>query len=363
MTLPLASKCKFYTSGYMQTMKEKYWKYSLIALILGLGAVIVGELWAFVNGLLGAFTIFVLVRGQMIRLTERWHWPRVLATVVVLMEVAVVILGPLTLIGWVTVERVQHINMDISGLQQMLNDIDRELRRRFGYHFSFDNLTIDNLTMATGYLSRGVQYVIGQVSSMAVTIIVLVFFLYFILVDFRRIERYVYDLLPFKEAHRRRIVNEIYRMVRSNAVGIPLIAIVQGAIAYAAYLFFDIPSALLFAFLTCFSTIIPIIGTGIVWVPLVIYLLIVGRWVDAAGLAAYCSIILINIDNVVRFILQKRLADTHPLITVFGVILGLSIFGFWGIIFGPLLISMFFLLVNIFKEEYLDGEKEITHDK
>jgi len=67
----------------MQTMKEKYWKYSLIALILGLGAVIVGELWAFVNGLLGAFTIFVLVRGQMIRLTERWHWPRVLATGVV----------------------------------------------------------------------------------------------------------------------------------------------------------------------------------------------------------------------------------------------------------------------------------------
>ena len=93
------------------------------------------------------------------------------------------------------------------------------------------------------------------------------------------------------------------------------------------------------------------------WVPLVVYLLILGRWVDAAGLAAYCSIILINIDNVVRFILQKRLADTHPLITVFGVILGLSLFGFWGIIFGPLLISMFFLLVNIFKEEYLDEEE------
>ena len=60
--------------------KEKYWKYSLVTLILGLGALIVGELWAFVSGLLGAFTIFVLVRGQMITLTERWHWPRVLAT-------------------------------------------------------------------------------------------------------------------------------------------------------------------------------------------------------------------------------------------------------------------------------------------
>lgn len=336
--------------------KEKYWKYSLVTLILGLGALIVGELWAFVSGLLGAFTIFVLVRGQMITLTERWHWPRVLATVVVLIEVAVMILGPLTLIGWMTVERVQHINMDISGLQQMVDDIDRQIKRRFGY----DLFTFDNLTMATGYMSRGVQYVIGQVSSMAVTLVVLVFFLYFILVDFRRIERYVYELLPFKESHRRKVTLEIYRMVRSNAIGIPLIAIVQGLVAYAAYFFFDLPSALLFAVLTCFATIIPIIGTGIVWVPLVVYLLILGRWVDAAGLAAYCSIILINIDNVVRFILQKRLADTHPLITVFGVILGLSLFGFWGIIFGPLLISMFFLLVNIFKEEYLDEGKSET---
>ena len=336
-----------------------YWKYSLITLILGLGALILGELWAFVSGLLGAFTIFVLVRGQMITLTERWHWPRTLATIIVILEVAVMILGPLTLIGWATVDRVQHINMDISGLQQMVDDIDRELKRRFGY----DLFTFDNLTMATGYLSRGVQYLIGQVSSMAVTTIVLVFFLYFILADFRRIERYAYELLPFKEEHRLRVVNEIYRMVRSNAVGIPLLAIVQGLVAYAGYLFFGIPSALLFALLTCFATIIPIVGTGLVWVPLVVYLLILGRWVDAAGLAAYCSIILINIDNIVRFILQKRLADTHPLITVFGVILGLSVFGFWGIIFGPLLISMFFLLVNIFKEEYLDGEKPEAEKK
>jgi predicted PurR-regulated permease PerM len=65
---------------------------------------------------------------------------------------------------------------------------------------------------------------------------------------------------------------------------------------------------------------------------------------------------LINIDNVFRFILQKKIADTHPLITVFGVILGLRLFGFWGIVFGPLLISLFFLLANIFKKEYIDNE-------
>jgi hypothetical protein len=82
--------------------------------------------------------------------------------------------------------------------------------------------------------------------------------------------------------------------------------------------------------------------------------MMVGDWTNAIGLGAFCAIILTNIDNVIRFILQKKLADTHPLITVFGVIFGLSVFGFWGIIFGPLLLSIFFLLVKMFKTEYLD---------
>ena len=90
--------------------------------------------------------------------------------------------------------------------------------------------------------------------------------------------------------------------------------------------------------------------------PLVVYLALTGNWVAAIGLAVYCIVILINVDNVIRFVLQKKLADTHPLITVFGVILGLNIFGFWGVIFGPLLMSMFFLLISIFKKEYLDNK-------
>ncbi|MDR3308939.1 MAG: AI-2E family transporter, partial [Tannerella sp.] len=118
-----------------------------------------------------------------------------------------------------------------------------------------------------------------------------------------------------------------------------------------------VPSPVLFGALTAFAGLIPIIGTGIVWAPLVVYLALTGNWIAAIGLAAYCGLILINIDNVIRFLLQKKLADIHPLITIFGVILGLKLFGFWGIIFGPLLLSMFFLLVSIFKKEYLDHEK------
>ena len=83
------------------------------------------------------------------------------------------------------------------------------------------------------------------------------------------------------------------------------------------------------------------------------YLALSGDWTHAVGLLLYCGLIVTNIDNLIRFILQKKMADTHPLITIFGVVIGLSLFGFMGVIFGPLLLSIFILCVNIFKTQYL----------
>ena len=79
-----------------------------------------------------------------------------------------------------------------------------------------------------------------------------------------------------------------------------------------------------------------------------------GDWFNAIGLFGYGAIVVSQSDNLIRFILQKKMADTHPLITIFGVVIGLPIFGFMGVIFGPLLLSLFFLFVDMFKKEYLD---------
>ena len=146
-------------------------------------------------------------------------------------------------------------------------------------------------------------------------------------------------------------------IVRSNAIGIPLLAIIQGGVAMIGYFIFGAPDALLLGFLTCFATVIPMVGTALVWFPVAVYMAVTGDWFNAIGLAAYGGIVVSQLDNLIRFILQKRMADIHPLITIFGVVIGLSLFGFMGVIFGPLLLSLFFLFVDMFKREYLDGRK------
>ena len=99
----------------------------------------------------------------------------------------------------------------------------------------------------------------------------------------------------------------------------------QGIVAVIGYFIFQTPDPLLFGFLTCIATIIPIVGTALVWVPLAAYMALNGDWVHALGLAIYALLVITNVDNLIRFILQKKLADIHPLITVFGVVIGLSL--------------------------------------
>ena len=332
-------------------MKEQYFRYSLIVLILALGWLIVSGLWTFVNGLLGAFTIYVLVRGQMIYLTEKRKMKDLFAAILILLEVIACVFIPLYLLVWMLVGRIQDINLDISQLKDTVNHFILLVQEQTGY----DLLSVNNVETATAYITKSLQFVIGQISGLVITTVVMLFLLYFMLISRKSIESYVLALLPFNEKNKHKVTAEIHSMVRSNAIGIPLLAIIQGIIAVIGYWAAGVPSYFMFGVLTAFATIIPLVGTGLVWVPLVVYLALTGNWIAAIGLAAYCGIILINIDNVIRFVLQKKLADTHPLITVFGVVLGFGLFGFWGIIFGPLLLSMFFLLVNIFKREYIDN--------
>ena len=67
------------------------------------------------------------------------------------------------------------------------------------------------------------------------------------------------------------------------------------------------------------------------------------------GLAVYGGLVIINIDNIARFTLQKKFADVHPLITVFGVIVGLNLFGIPGLIFGPLMLSYFIIFIKMYR--------------
>ena len=91
-------------------------------------------------------------------------------------------------------------------------------------------------------------------------------------------ENYLYTLFPFSDQNKDEVLNEINMIVKSNAIGIPLLAVIQGIVAVIGLLYLQTPDPLLFGFLTCIATIIPIVGTALVWVPLAAYMALNGDW-------------------------------------------------------------------------------------
>lgn len=337
----------------MLSIREKYGRYSLFVLIFVLGIAIFVKVVPFLGGLLGAVTIYVLLRRQMWFLTERRRWRRSVAASALLAEAVCCFLIPITLIGWMVAVKIQSIVANPREFIVPLKHLAGLIEAKTGYELWSE----PNVRWLLGYIPSVGQWLVEGMVDFAVNLVVLLFVLYFMLIGGRRMESYCSDLMPFDRRVSRNVVHEIHLIVRSNAIGIPLLAVIQGFVAYAGYLIFGAPSPLFWGVLTCFATVIPIVGTALVWVPLAGYMALTGAWGPAVGLTLYGTLVVTHVDNVVRFILQKRMAHTHPLITVFGVFIGLSLFGFMGVIFGPLLLAMFAYFVDLFKCKYLDRNR------
>ena len=322
--------------------KEQYWKYSLITIIIGLGIILARQITPFLGGLLGALTIYILVRRQMIYLSEKRKIKRSIAATVITAEAILCFLVPLALVVWLAVVNLQNINLDPQAVIAPFEEAASIIKARTGYNV----LSGNSLSFFISSLPRIGQTLMGGISSFIVNMFVLVFVLYFMLIGGKKMEQYVNELLPFNETNTQEIVHDI-----------PLLAVIQGGVAMLGYWIFDAPNILFSGFLTGFASIIPMAGTALVWIPIAIYMALIGNWFQAIGLVIFGSLVISQLDNLIRFVIQKKMADIHPLITVFGVVIGLSLFGFMGVIFGPLLLSLFFLFVNMFKKGYLDGAK------
>jgi Predicted permease len=339
-----------------KTEKDKkniQYKYILIGLLILLGLILFKYTRPYMSGFLGAATLYVIVNGQQKYLTQKRNFKKALSALLILLEVLFFILIPLTGMTFLVIDTFSGITIDPAAILEKINEFIASMEDRLG----FDIFTPANLAALPRAGTNILQMLGNSVYSFVINVIVILFLLYYMLYNNDEFEKAIREILPFKEENKQILAEETRLIIQANAVGIPLMAIIQGFFAYFGYLFFGVENALLYAILTAFATILPLIGTTIVWVPVGIGLLLGGDYVNGIALLIYGLLIIGGVDNVARFLLQKKLADIHPLITVFGVLIGIPMFGFWGVIFGPLFLSLFILFFNMFRHEYVPGSK------
>ena len=317
-----------------------------LGVLIFIGIIIFTQLRFFLGAFLGAFTIYVVLRTPLFYLIEKRKWRPWIASTVLVLATTVILLLLSYLIFRVVASEIPSV--DASSLLYSIREFINEINEKIGFNIVPENI----LLSVQGYLTRFVSTAINTTYSFAANILLMLLVLYFMLARGRKMECKIADYVPFRGKSLQLLKHEAKGMIYSNAVGIPIIMIGQGLVSCLIYWLLGVNQFVFWAFLTGIAGLIPVVGTGIVWLPIAVFLMVSGHIWGGVILILYGVIIISNTDNVLRIILMKKAADTHPLIVIFGVILGIPLFGFWGIIFGPLFISGFLLLIKIYFWEY-----------
>jgi len=312
------------------------------------------HLSAFIPGFLGAFCLYVLLIHPLRWMIFKWKMNKLLSVILLMLGSILIIGSPLYLLISMLTEKVSMAIANKEGIQQdiqiALGKVESSLGVNVMEEINFSDITSVGIkiiqevlnTSVNGLLQLGVAYLI----------------LYFMLMNYRKMENWFYDNIPLKTENLVILNKDLRDLVISNAVGVPVVAVLQAIVAYIGYLIFGLEGAFTWFILTIFAAMVPVLGAALVYIPACIYLLANGETTSGYLLLAYSLIVVGASDNIFRFWTQKVIADVHPLITIFGVILGINVFGFIGIIFGPILLSLVVWMFRIYKLEFSNQPQE-----
>ena len=327
----------------------------LLFLILLFVWLVIKELFLFLPGLLGALTLYILSRANYFQLVYNRKWKGGRAA-------GLFIIYYLFLIGLPVFLAVSLISPKINAFLENPNAIVESAQNSIitiQQKIGFKILSEANLNNFLSKLTAFIPTLLNSTANLISNLAIMLFVLYYMLYNGREIERMLNRLIPLRQENINMLASETKRIVRANALGIPLISIIQGLTATLGYFIFGVNEWGLWGFLTGVFAFFPVVGTMVIWVPLVIYTYAIGDTWQATGLLLYSVLVTGNVDYLARITLLKKMGDVHPVLTILGVLVGLGLFGFIGLIFGPLLVSYIIVLFKIYMNEFIENAEPL----
>ncbi|WP_298951444.1 AI-2E family transporter [uncultured Nonlabens sp.] len=326
----------------------------ILLIIIGILFLIGMELLPYLGGVLGAVTLFILLSPLQEKLEKR-KWKPALAATLLMFLSFVIILLPIAGIGLMLTSKVKTAIQNSTAITDTIKSEISKTEELVGMNIS-ENI---NSSEVSTWISQNIQDLANSSLTVTISVGIMFFLLYFMLTERKKWLATALVYLPLKEENTKNIGKESIDLVKSNAIGIPLVALLQGVVALIGYFIFGVDNPFFWFVVTIIGSMIPFVGTALGILPVCILLFSQGDTTAAIGILIYGAVVVGSTDNLFRLVVQKRLADVHPLVTLIGVIVGVPLFGFIGLIFGPLLVSLFLLLVKIYKNEYGKQGKKI----
>lgn len=315
-----------------------------ITIVLGLGI-----LWAmlpFAPGIFGAAVFYVLTVKGYKWLSAR-RVPRGIAASAMLLVIVSCILVPGGALVTVLLDEVPAAirGLDTGPLMAKVQGL------RIGPINVGEQLTRTSGTIASWASSKALGAV-GGAARGTLNLVIALLGLYFLLIAAEDVWARVKRYLPFAEDDSEDLRIKFYEVTMATVQGVLAVAIVQGILVGIAFAVLGLPNAIVWGTVTAIASVLPLVGSALVWVPAAIVLFATNHVGQAIGLTLFGAIVVGNIDNVMRAVVSKRVGNLHPLTTLLGAFAGIEYIGLIGVLLGPLAITWFFELLVIYDKVY-----------
>lgn len=326
--------------AFLQTQRQR-----AAALVAALGIAIAIALTPFASGLLGIAVLYVICAPAHRRLSRRIP-PRLSAVLVLTVALLLVLLPLAVVVGIViseapgTIAALQHSAARLETLEVGGIDLGAQMATAGG--------------TAVAWVSQQAFAFFGSAARGTLSLVIAFFGLYYLLLYPGVVWSSVRDFLPFSDSTADHLRDRFHSVTEATLVGTAFTAIVQGTLVGVGFWAVGLPSAAFWGVITALVSVLPMLGSALVWVPGVVVLAMGQRWGAAVALAGI-GVFAANIDNIIRMVVFKKVSNIHPMATLIGAFAGLKYFGLLGVLLGPLAIAYFFEMLKLYRQEYVVG--------
>jgi len=283
------------------------------------------------------------------------------ASVITIILFLAFVCTPLFFIGRAVFIQAQDLYQQISisgGSSKIVETINTSVNNFLPEGISFN--IYDSITKLISNFTNSLTKIFSSVVNSIVMLVLTVFILFYLLKDGEKWQTAIIKILPLSSKNSNRIFSDLRDAVNRIFQGSFVVAIAQGGLAWAGYLIFGIPNAIIWAILAAFASFVPTFGTSIITIPAVIYLFINGHTLPAIGLLLWHFLLVATIDNIISPYIVSKGTPIPSLFILLSILGAIILIGPIGLIMGPLVVSLLYSLVSIYKEELEKQEKDQT---
>lgn len=321
--------------------------------IVVLGVFLLYALSGLFSAILGAIVLYTIFRPFYLYLVAKKGWNKSLVALIIIFGSLVIIVIPFITLSFMIIGKITELSHTAFHFQVWEARIDE---------FALTNLKQAHFAETTmqkfsAYGADLFGSILTSVVGVILTLLALYFILYFMLVQMDQFEAGLLKYAPFREQHALKFAVALKNSTYSNVLGQGIIALTQGTLLAMGFYAVEIPDGIFWGVIGAFISFLPVVGAPTLSIPAAIYLFATGHSLKAIFILVYGLIIIGNIDNVLRMMINKRIGNTHPIITVVGVFIGIPLFGILGLVFGPVLLSYFLLLLEIYETNRMAADR------